>query len=684
MTRAPPTASISHMDQPTVAAPRAPLLSHAGKVVTAIASTGAALVSIVGFLVSYGVIGEEESRKTVGNLGVTWVGLRPAADTATAIGDTLHLAATITDKNGAVVINARPTWTTDDDKVATVLPDGSVIARGSGATTVTVAVGDRVAKSRVVVRQRVASIDVAPASGGDSAFVVPEADRRALRARVRDARGYAIVGLPVRWRIADSSVADVDSAGIVTGRALGRTMVAASIGDATFETPVTVVATAASIGAVGGTAQRAAVGAALPQPVVVRVSSRRGRPVEGALVSFRLAEGQGTLSNATALTDAEGRARTQWTLGGLPGRQTMLASVAQVDSAVAVVAEADPVATNARVSVESMSGPVGKRLPAPVVVRVVDSTGRPLGDVPLAWVVLDGGRVDSIDIRTDSLGEARATWTLGPRSGTQRLRVQVGSGRGSHALPPVMVSAAAIAGAPATLAITGGDAQRGTVGATLDKALTVRALDAAGNGVAGVAVTLAPSAGTVPDTIVHTDSNGVARVRWTLGRVAGEYRLAMRVASLRVQARARATAAAAANLAIEESAGSTSATRTSGTRTGTAHAKARRLVATVTDEYGNPVVGAHVRLSTASGTVTPARAVSDGEGHVRATWTPRASEAERTLSGTVAGTTIRGALVVAGDPATAKPLPKPTVRATATKKPAKPVATTGTKAKRRS
>src|SRR5687768_5190144 len=155
------------MEQRIDAAPRAPLLSNAGKVVTAIASTGAALVSIVGFLVSYGVIGNSESRKTVGNLGVTWVGLRPAADTASAIGDTLHLAATITDENGAVVINARPTWTSDDDKVATVLPDGSVIARGPGRTTITVAVGDRLAKSRVIVRQRVAGVDVAPETNPD-------------------------------------------------------------------------------------------------------------------------------------------------------------------------------------------------------------------------------------------------------------------------------------------------------------------------------------------------------------------------------------------------------------------------------------------------------------------------------------------------------------------------------------
>ena len=655
-------ASNSHMEQRIDAAPRAPLLSHAGKVVTAIASTGAAVVSIVGFLVSYGVIGNAESRHTVGSLGVTWVGLRPAVDTATAIGDTLHLAATITDKNGAVVINAKPTWTTDDDKVATVLPDGSVIARGPGRTTVTVAVGDRLARSRIVVRQHVAGLAVSPATNPDSAFVVPEADQRVLRARVRDRNGYAISGQDVRWHVADTSVAEVDSVGIVTGRALGRTVVTASVGDATGQAPVTVVATAASIGAVGGTAQRAPVGGALPQPVVVRVTSRRGRPVEGALVSFRAAEGHGAVSTTTALTDADGRARTSWTLGPLPGRQTMVATVAEVDSVLAVVAEADPVASNARVSVESMSGPVGKRLPAPVVVRVADSTGRPLADVPLAWVAMDGGKVDSVSIRTDSLGEARATWTLGARAGTQRLRVQVGSGRGSHAVPPVLVSAAAIAGAPVTLAITGGDAQRGVVGAPLGKPLLVRALDASGNGVPGVAITLAPSAGTVADSVAHTDSTGVARVQWTLGRVAGEYRLAMQVAKLRVQARARATAAPAANLAIED-AGPASAARTTGSRTGT-HAKARRLVATVTDEYGNPVPGAHVRLATKSGTVTPARAVTDAEGRVRATWTPRPSEAERTLTGTVAGTSVNSALVVAGEPA--PPPARPTVRAAAT------------------
>src|SRR3712207_6476456 len=95
-----------------------PWNKNAGKLVTAGTSTGAAIVPIVAFLNSYGIIGEPESAKTIGTLGAAWGGLRPTADTATSIGDTLHLAATITDRNGTVLIGARPTWTSENPNVA--------------------------------------------------------------------------------------------------------------------------------------------------------------------------------------------------------------------------------------------------------------------------------------------------------------------------------------------------------------------------------------------------------------------------------------------------------------------------------------------------------------------------------------------------------------------------------------
>src|SRR5438874_5010882 len=180
------------------AAKRAEWIKHMAKVVAVTASSGAALVSIFTALISYGVIGQAESHQSIGNIGAAWVGLRPAIDTATAIGDTVHYAATVTDKNGSILVGARPVWTTGDSSIATVLQDGSVVARGPGRTMVSVVVGKLVTHSTIVVRQQVARVEVGAASR-DSLIVLPEGSEVQLLARPVDARGYPIEGLEVAW-----------------------------------------------------------------------------------------------------------------------------------------------------------------------------------------------------------------------------------------------------------------------------------------------------------------------------------------------------------------------------------------------------------------------------------------------------------------------------------------------------
>jgi hypothetical protein len=617
-----------------------PLIHNAGKLIAMAASTGAALVSIISFLYSYGVIGKSASHQTIGNLGATWVGLRPQADTAFAIGDTIHLAATITDNNGAILVGAKPTWVSDNPKVAIVLNDGSVIAQGPGATTISVAVADLIAKSRIFVRQTVTSVDVVGVAN-DTTPVVAEGDRYPMRAIPRDARGHAVIGLVPQWRLDDTSVAEVDTSGIVTGKIAGRTFATATVNGISGKTPLMVVATAADIAPVAGGAQRAAAGSLLPQAVVVRVTSRRSRPVEGVLVKFRLADGQGSLEPASAVTDADGRARTVWTLGDLPGRQTLLATVDRVDSALAVVAEAEPVAANTRLSAltENVAGDAGREIGDTVAIRVTDSTGRALGDVPVSWSALDGGRVAAIDARTDSLGTARARWTLGPKAGTQRVRAQVGSGHGKTAVPPITLKAFAQAGAPVGLTIVSGDGQRGVAGEPLPKSIVVRVVDATNNGVADAELQLLPSAGTVPDTSVHTDSLGVARIRWTLGHSAGDHSLAMHLDGIEklFKITALARPAAPANLSFDDAPGEKGS-----------HAKGKHLVALVTDAYGNPVPDVRLNFSTKSGSVAPGRAVSDAKGRVKVTWSVGGHPGDQSLVGSVSGSDVRGSFVVPG------------------------------------
>lgn len=627
-----------------------PLIHNAGKLIAMAASTGAALVSIMSFLYSYGIIGKSESHQTIGNLGASWVGLRPAADTAYAIGDTIHLAATITDKSGAILVGARPTWISENPHVAVVQKDGSVIAVGPGTTTISVAVADLIARSTIHVRQHVTSVDVVGVAN-DTTPVVAEGDRMPLRAIPRDARGHPVIGaLPVQWRMDDTSVAEIDSSGNVNGKVAGRTIASATVEGISGHTALTIVATAAAITPVAGTAQRAAVGSLLPQAVVVRVTSRRNRPVDGVLVAFKLAEGQGSVDPPSAVTDADGRARAVWTLGDLPGRQTLLASVERVDSALAIVAEADPVAANTRLTalLDHPSGEAGKEMDDTAAIRISDSTGRALADVPVTWVALDGGRATVIDARSDSVGEARAIWTLGPKTGTQRLRAQVGSGHGKSAVPPVTIRATALAGAPVKVAVVSGDGQRGSAGSALAKPLILKVVDATGNGVADTELELAPSAGSIPDTVVHTDSFGVARVRWTMGHAAGEHSMAVHLDGVEklLKLTAMALPAAPANLSFDDAPGESKSN----------HTKAKRLIALVTDAYGNPVPDARVSFSTHSGSVTPSRAVTDSHGKVKVQWTRGSKPGEQMLIGSVQKTDVRGSFTTQGTgSATTKP-----------------------------
>jgi hypothetical protein len=604
-----------------------PWYRQASKLVTAGASTGAACVSIFSFLYSFGIVGKSESHRTVGNLGVAWLGVRPVADTAAAIGDTLHLAATITDKAGAILVGTTPAWSSEKPNVAQVGTDGSVVATGPGTTTITVAVGGLVARSRIVVRQRVASVELVGADVPDG-LTLRELDRRPLRAQARDARGHAIVGVAAQWRTDDSAVVALDSAGIATARAPGRTIVTAAVDGIAGHAALSVVAAPATIGLLAGAGQHAPAGRALPQDVVVRVMGRRGLPVSGALVAFRLTDADGAVDPVSALTDADGRARTSWTLGALPGSQSLIATVPQLDSTLVVTAESDPVAANTRAIaiVDRASGAAGRALGDVMQLRVTDTVGHVFSDVPVSWHALDGA-VEPLAARTDSAGIARARWTLGPRAGTQRLRAQVGTPHGGAAIAPVTITATALAGAAARIVVASGDRQRGTVGAPLRRPIVVRVLDETGNGVTDAALVASVSAGTLIDTVARTDSSGSATLLWTLGRSTGSQTLHLRTnGSKPLDVVAQASAGAPANLAF-------ALVRRSSARAGT-----RNLVATVTDLYGNPVPNAKLGLTAKSGSVTPSHAATDARGTVALTWTPGGGAV---LVGAIAGTDVR-------------------------------------------
>jgi len=575
-------------------------------------SAGAALVSIISSVRS--ITGAEQVR---------WIGVAPAADTAWSLGDTLQLATTLTDAHGGVLPGVRVGWTSTDTVVAAVDSGGAVVARASGAATIVAAAGGHIAQSRIVVRPRPAAIRVY----GDSMLRVPEDTSLRLVARVVDARQHAVPGQTIVWRSADPSVAAVDSAARVSAMGAGRTTLVAAGADINAEIPIEVYPVPATVTVQAGDGQRTTAGRQLATPVRAQIVSRGGRPLAGVAVRFAVSDSGGQVQPGIDTSNSEGLVGAAWSLGQHPGRQRLtLVVIDRPMVGTTVAADADPSPENTRLV--AVDGPhtaaVGEALAEPVAVRVTDSTGVPVSDVLVAWSADNGGSIAGEAPRTDSLGQARARWALGPRAGAQRAWAQVGLGR---SVTRVAIEASAAAGPAAALTAVRAGALRGTAGELLTPGPELRVTDRGGNPVPGAVVTLKPSSGAVKEREAVTDSLGRVALVWTLGPQAGTQRLTASVPGVErtVELTAQVRAGPAAKIAL----GDLPATAPGG------ELLPRPVEAAVTDIHGNPVPDAVVSFTAKAGKVAPSRARTDASGHAAARWTLATSAGDQRIEALV-------------------------------------------------
>jgi hypothetical protein len=348
----------------------------------------------------------------------------------------------------------------------------------------------------------------------------------------------------------------------------------------------------------------------------------------------------------TALTDAAGRARSTWTLADRPGRQRLTVGVAGVDSVVTVTAEADPVPANTRLVLASPMGgaPAGDSLASPVIVSVTDSTGAPLVDIPVDWLALDGGKASALAERTDSLGHARATWQLGSKAGSQRLRVQVGD---SREIPALTIKSKAEPGHPYSLSLVSGAGQSGGVSSALKAPIAVRVSDRFGNRIPSAPVVLRPESGSVGDSSVTTDSAGIAYGRWTLGSAAGTQRLTVRASPIEkelvVTARGLPRSPASLGFASPPAQGSVG------------RSLPQPLKVVLKDAYGNPIANRAVTFVPVGGKVSPARVVTDAHGVAATKWTLGEKPGVQTLAAAVKDSEVKAKVTVKA----VKPPPSP-------------------------
>jgi adhesin/invasin len=347
------------------------------------------------------------------------------------------------------------------------------------------------------------------------------------------------------------------SAQITLGNLVGETAGAARV--IAPETPDTVEAsftvtavasTANGLAAVSGDAQTGAVGTELPAPLVVGVTDQFGNPIEGVTITWT-AEGGGSVSAPSTVTDGQGLTSVTRTLGPTAGPQTTLASSEGLAGSPVVfnhTAAAGSASGVLIVSGNEQIGAPGATLPEPLVVQVVDEGGNPVVGAAVTWVVTaGGGTLDPATGPTDASGRASTTWTLGSTAGANTAQAIV-SGVGQAEF-----TATAAAGTPSVIRIVSGNGQSGQAGTALAAQLVVQVLDDADNPVSGATVTwsVEPDGGSVSPASGQTDAAGRAAATWTLGPRTGTQRVqASESDAGSVRFEATATAGEAARLGI--------------------------------------------------------------------------------------------------------------------------------------
>ncbi len=264
-----------------------------------------------------------------------------------------------------------------------------------------------------------------------------------LVAQVTDSRGRPVQGVSVAFAFTsgapgaeiDPSTATTDAKGeanaeVVLGTTIGPQTGEASIvtdGGTAPSTSFTLMAVpkdANGIAAESGDDQSGAAGSKLRQPLVVQVTDAFGNPISGVAIDWS-AEGGGSVSDATNTTDDNGLASVERTLGPAAGKQTTQANsegLAGSPVTFTHTATAGNASSLTIVSGNNQTATAGTKLPAALLVQLVDGEGNGVPNTAVTWVVgTGGGSVTPQNGNTDDQGRASAEWTLGPNPGENRV-----------------------------------------------------------------------------------------------------------------------------------------------------------------------------------------------------------------------------------------------------------------------
>jgi Bacterial Ig-like domain (group 1) len=167
----------------------------------------------------------------------------------------------------------------------------------------------------------------------------------------------------------------------------------------------------------GSSGQTGVAGQALPNPISVHVTDQNNNSFIGAVVSWSVVGAGGSVSSATSITDANGNATVNWTLGTAVGVDSLVASI-PIGASVTITATATAAVTALlKVSGDNQTVVAGTTS-QPLVVRVANANGTGISGATVTWVVANGGTLSANSTLTDANGDAQVTLATSAVPGT--------------------------------------------------------------------------------------------------------------------------------------------------------------------------------------------------------------------------------------------------------------------------
>jgi adhesin/invasin len=460
-----------------------------------------------------------------------------------------------------------------------------------------------------------------------------------------DQSGAYLANKDVAWSSGNEGIATVNSAGIVTGVALGEVDLTATVGEIS-NTVRAIVAPAPAIAVSVDTLELTTIAQSGGEPTGTVTVTNGG----GGLLTDLVLGGISYSGTATGWISADldqpvapATLNVRVTPGVNPVGEYYgtipLQSDDSPNSPLGVVVHlvlTSDVATGIALSAgDNQTAAAGTAVATAPAVKVVDQYGNPVAGTSVTFAVASGGgSITGAAATTDASGIAAVgSWTLGGTVGPNTLTAASAGLTGS----PVTFTATGIAGSASQIAINGGNGQSAVAGQPVVVAPSALVRDAFGNPVSGVNVTfaVATGGGQVTGGAQTTNASGIATVgSWTLGTTAGANSLSITSTGLTgspLTVTATGTPGTAATVAIN---GGNNQSAPAGTTVATAPS------ARVTDLNGNGVPGVTVtfQVTGGGGSIAGGAPVTNASGIATITsWTLGNAVGSNTLSATAPG-----------------------------------------------